>query len=240
MRIVPVIDLKGGQVVHARGGARETYRPILSILADGSEPRRLVAGLLTLHPFADLYVADLDAIAGHGDHDAVLEHLRHAFPDLRLWVDRGLASEAACHEWLARGLGDLVIGCESQSDPALVGRLAEGDAGGRIVLSLDFKGTGFLGPPALLRDEALWPDRVIAMTLARVGGALGPDLETLCALRARSPGHQIYAAGGVRSAGDLRELIRHEISGALIASALHDGRIGRRDLRALSTAEGAR
>ncbi len=237
MRIVPVVDLKDGQVVHARGGARESYRPVRSILADSSEPLRLVAGLLNLHPFAELYVADLDAIEGQGDHDVVLEGLRRAFPELRLWVDKGLASDAACRDWLSRGLGDLVIGSESQSGPALVGRLAGGDGSGRIVLSLDFRGAGFLGPPALLEDAALWPERVIAMTLARVGGALGPDMEVLRALKVRAPERRIYAAGGVRNAGDLRDLAEDSISGALIASALHDVRIARRDLEALS-AEG--
>lgn len=239
MRIVPVIDLKDGQVVHARGGARETYRPIRSILADSSEPLRLVAGLRTLHPFADLYVADLDAIEGSGGHDAVLEHLRRAFADLRLWVDKGLASEAACRDWLSRGLGDLVIGSESQSDPALVGRLAQRNGSARIVLSLDFRGERFLGPPALLEAAGLWPERVIAMTLARVGGALGPDREMLRDLKARAPERRIYAAGGVRNADDLRDLAEDRVSGALIASALHDGRITRRDLKALGTAEDA-
>lgn len=239
MRIVPVIDLKDGQVVHARGGTRETYRPIRSILADTSEPLQLVAGLLTLHPFTDLYVADLDAIEGRGDHDAVLEVLRHAFPVLRLWVDKGLASETACGDWLARGLGDLVIGSESQSDPALAGRLAQGRGRGRTVLSLDFRGARFLGPPVLLEEARLWPERVIVMTLARVGGALGPDIETLRSLKARAPGCRLYAAGGVRNVEDLRDLAAERISGALVASALHDGRITRRDLKALRLVDGA-
>lgn len=237
MRIVPVIDLKDGQVVHARGGARETYRPIRSILADSSVPLQLVAGLLSLYPFADLYVADLDAIAGRGDHDELLERLRRAFPDLRLWVDKGLSSEAGCRDWLSRGLGDLVIGSESQSDPALVGRLLREEGSGRIVLSLDFQGESFLGPPALLEEARLWPERVIAMTLARVGGARGPDLERLRDLKARAPDRRVYAAGGVRDARDLHALADARISGALIASALHDGRITRRDLEALGAIE---
>jgi phosphoribosylformimino-5-aminoimidazole carboxamide ribotide isomerase len=36
-------------------------------------------GLLTIHPFAAVYVADLDAIAGHGDHHAALAALRAQF-----------------------------------------------------------------------------------------------------------------------------------------------------------------
>ena len=44
-----------------------------------------------------------------------------------------------------------------------------------FVLSLDFRGETFLGPQGLLDDAALWPHRVIVMTLARVGGGEGPD-----------------------------------------------------------------
>lgn len=236
MRIVPVIDLKDGQVVHARGGLREGYRPIRSILSDSSEPLRLVAGLLALHRFADLYVADLDAIEGRGGHDAVLERLRGAFPALRLWVDNGLAAETACRAWLDRGLGDLVVGSESQSGPDLPARLADQAEAGRIILSLDFKGARFLGPPALLEAAAHWPPRVIAMTLARVGGADGPDFATLRALRAKAPDRQVYAAGGVRHADDLRRLAKIGVGGALLASALHDGRLTRRQLTSVGGA----
>ncbi|HQS46207.1 MAG TPA: histidine biosynthesis protein, partial [Xanthobacteraceae bacterium] len=33
MQVIPVIDLKGGRVVHARQGARHLYAPIVSPLA---------------------------------------------------------------------------------------------------------------------------------------------------------------------------------------------------------------
>ena len=103
MEIVPVIDLKGGQVVHARAGRRDSYRPIRSRLAGDSTPLTVVHGLRALHPFDRLYVADLDAIAGRGGHDAVLDALREAFPDLALWVDNGLSGVGACRAWLDRG-----------------------------------------------------------------------------------------------------------------------------------------
>ena len=53
----------------------------------------------------------------------------------------------------------------------------------RIVLSLDFRGDAFQGPQEILAEPALWPQRVIVMTLARVGSGAGPDLERLAAIR---------------------------------------------------------
>ena len=38
MRIVPVLDLKGGMVVHARRGQRADYAPLSSPLVEGYEP----------------------------------------------------------------------------------------------------------------------------------------------------------------------------------------------------------
>src|SRR5262249_38163800 len=167
------------------------------------------------------YVADLDAIAGRGDNDTVLAQLRAAFPHVTLWVDNGIADLGRAAGWLAAGLGHLVIGSETQADAALASHLA-GDA--RVALSLDFRGDAFEGPAALL-DPARWPQRVIVMTLARVGSGAGPDLARLAEISAMAGERSIYAAGGVRDAQDLAALKRHGIAGALVATSLHDGRL---------------
>ena len=225
MRIVPVIDLMGGCVVHARGGRRERYRPIRSALTASSEPTAVVEALLELHPFDTLYVADLDAIAGEAAHDRELESLRRRFPALELWVDGGLASGTACAAWLARGLGDMVLGSESQDDNAVLAGLSASRLAERVVLSLDFQGEDFLGPADILDEPDLWPERVIVMTLGRVGGTSGPDLDRLAGLRDHQPRRRFYAAGGVRHADDLQRLAATGAAGALVASALHDGRL---------------
>ncbi len=67
------------------------------------------------------------------------------------------------------------------------------------------------------------------MTLERVGLGDGPDFATLAAIKARAGGRELFAAGGVRGAEDLAALARRGVAGALIASALHDGRLGPRD-----------
>lgn len=226
--LIPVIDLMGGVVVHARAGERDAYRPLAhSVLTTSPEPAAVIRGLLDLHPFRTLYIADLDAIRKQGDHKALIRELRVLFPDLRFWVDAGFAGECACRRFLAAGLGDLVLGSESQSDLRLL-EILRGEPG--LVLSLDFMGDRPLGAPALFDAPELWPERVIVMTLARVGVGAGPDLERLRAVRARAPGKRIYAAGGVRGAEDLASLRALGCEGVLLASALHDGRLGRAEL----------
>jgi phosphoribosylformimino-5-aminoimidazole carboxamide ribotide isomerase len=233
MDIIPVIDLKGGVVVHARMGRRDEYRPIVSPLCRGSDPVDVVRGLRSVHPFRTVYVADLDAIEGTGDNGVALRRLSAEWPDVTFWVDRGIADPAAADAWLDEGVGHLVLGSEVQTDAALLRRLAHDP---RVVLSLDFRGATFLGPPVLLAEPAHWPQRVIVMTLSRVGSGAGPDLERLYTVRDAAPTCAIYAAGGIRDATDLAMLARVRIVGALVASCLHEGRLRASDIDALPTA----
>ena len=230
MEIIPVIDLKNGEVVRARMGQRDQYRPIETPLSPTSDPVDVTRGLLTVHPFETLYIADLDAIAGGADNRAALTRLKAEFPRLTLWVDNGICDRGRAQGWLDAGWGELVLGSETQRDAGLVRHFA---ADPRVALSLDFRGPSFQGPPALLDETDCWPRRVIAMTLARVGSGAGPDLDRLRSIRDAAPGKNIYAAGGVRDAADLIALKRAGMAGALVASCLHDRRLSGSDIAAL-------
>jgi phosphoribosylformimino-5-aminoimidazole carboxamide ribotide isomerase len=229
MNIVPVLDLRGGVVVRAQMGERHRYQPIASPLSPTSNPADVMRGLLSVHPFTTFYFADLDAIEGTGCNEPVLHRLRVEFPALAFWVDNGVADVEAAKRWLEAGLGDLVVGSESQKDGELLRDLAGHD---RTVMSLDFRGDTFQGPPALLDDNGAWPQRLIVMTLARVGSGAGPDLDRLCAIRDAAPGRDIYAAGGVRDGADLAALRNAGMAGALVATSLHDGRLRSSDIAA--------
>jgi phosphoribosylformimino-5-aminoimidazole carboxamide ribotide isomerase len=230
MEIIPVIDVMGGVVVRARMGQRDRYRPIATPLSATSDPVDVARGLLAVHAFKTLYVADLDAIAGSEDNRAALVRLKAEFPQLTLWVDNGICERGRAQRWLAAGWGNLVLGSETQVDAGLVRHFA-GDT--RVALSLDFRGPSFHGPPELLDETDGWPQTVIAMTLARVGSGAGPDLDILASIRDAAPDRQVYAAGGVRDNADLVTLKRAGIAGALVASCLHDGRLSGSDIATL-------
>jgi phosphoribosylformimino-5-aminoimidazole carboxamide ribotide isomerase len=228
MDVIPVIDLKAGKVVHARGGHRDDYRPIRTKLSASSAPADVVTGLLRHAPFRRLYVADLDAIERHGGHGNVLRQLTAAMPALELWVDNAAKAPAEAEAWLEQTSGCLVIGSESQEDTAVLQRLRDHP---RVLLSLDFRGDSFRGPDAVLADATLWPRRVIVMTLARVGAGAGPDLDRVSTIIARAGHRQVFAAGGVRHAADLRALAGRGAAGVLVATALHLGAITADDIR---------
>jgi phosphoribosylformimino-5-aminoimidazole carboxamide ribotide isomerase len=224
LAIIPVLDLRRGEVVRARAGDRASYRPIVTPLADGSAPRAVLEGLRRLAPFGTLYVADLDAIAGEGSHRDAIADLAEAAPELRIWVDGGFARAAEARA--AAGARILpVLGSETLAGGGELEAARDlfGPAG--FVLSLDYRGGRFLGASEVEHRAALWPDRIILMTLDRVGMDRGPDLTALQALLRRGGKRAVFAAGGVRNEADLDALERIGVAGVLVASALHDGRL---------------
>ena len=73
----------------------------------------------------------------------------------------------------------------------------------------------------------------IVLDLARVGSGAGIDAPLFAELHAAFD-VQLLAGGGVRDVDDLRALRDAGAAGALVATALHKGVIGRRELSALS------
>ena len=232
MDVIPVIDLMGGVVVRARMGERDAYRPIETTLSPTSDPVDVVRGLLSVHPFSTLYVADLDAILRRGDNFSALRRIRAAAPALGLWIDNGAADEAGLEAILGPGLGVPVIGAESQRDGALIA--AHRDSS-RVVISLDFRREAFQGPEVILRHPQYWPRRVIVMTLDRIGGAAGPDFARIAGVISVAGAREVYAAGGIRGPGDLAATKSAGAAGVLVASALHDRRLASADIEAVHT-----
>ncbi|BCM24932.1 HisA/HisF-related TIM barrel protein [Methyloradius palustris] len=233
MKIIPVIDLLDGQVVHAKLGDRQNYQAIISTLCDSSEPLDIVHALMRLYRFDRLYIADLNAIQKHGNHLQIITEIQHHYPKLEIWLDAGFSVLEATFVWADLDIR-LVVGTESLIDIADYHAIMKDDAAKEIVLSLDFKQDGYHGPLALLHEPSLWPKNVIIMSLPKVGSGLGPDIKKLSEFVIKNPQHHFYAAGGVRHAKDLLELHKLGIQGALVASAIHSGLLNQKSINETS------
>lgn len=240
MRVIPVIDLKGGEAVHAVRGDRERYRPLRSRIAEGSDPLHLTRAVRDRFGLDELYVADLDAIGGGpGSPDVVAALAREA----QVMVDAGTATAAAVGKLLDLGVARVVIGTESLPGAEAFQRLRAELPDAPLVLSLDLRGGRLLSPDpalagiaavdALARLAEAGAQEAIVLDLVRVGSGEGPDVTLLDELHARFPKVELLAGGGVRHAADLRALAGAGTSGALVATALHGGAIGADELLAL-------
>jgi phosphoribosylformimino-5-aminoimidazole carboxamide ribotide isomerase len=226
--IVPVIDLMGGQVVHARRGDRSNYRPLESALVGSSDPLEVVAALLATAPFPAIYAADLDAILQRGAHRDILLGIADRFPALSLWVDAGFGKAAQLGPWIGSEQVVPVIGSESLASLDDLAQLLA--AAPQAILSLDTRAEQPLGPAALFSEPQRWPQRVVVMTLDRVGAGQGPALARLRSTLEQAPDRKVIAAGGVRNAADLESLEAMGVHAVLIASAIHDGTLDRATL----------
>lgn len=224
MLIIPVIDLLAGQVVHAIAGRRESYSRIKTPLCHGSNPLVVVSALMALHTFKTLYIADLDAINGTGNNSAMIGKIARRYPALSIWIDNGNIdfTEDDRTQRFTR-----IIATES----GLTGEhLQEQRSHARSILSLDFSAEGFIGDRSVLENARWWPPEIIVMSLGRVGTRQGPDMTRLGQVQKLRKTSLIYAAGGVRNDDDIETLQAGNIAGALVATALHEGKISQRTL----------
>lgn len=241
MRVIPVIDLKGGTAVHAVRGERDRYQPLRSVLVQGAEPLAVARAIRDRLGLDELYLADLDAIErGSAPHPAVAAIAR----EMSVMLDAGVGDAQRAQAMLDPGLGAAVIGTETLTSAGALGEICAALGGRRVILSLDLR-DGLVAsrapqlqgkaPAAALQQlraallaESSEPVReVIVLELSRVGSGAGPDLALIAELHRRFPELELLAGGGVRSVGDLRALQAHGAAGALVATALHSGVIDR-------------
>jgi len=247
VRVIPVIDLMKRLVVRGVAGQRDEYRPIVSPLCDDPSVLAVARALVERFAFQELYLADLDAIAGAEPAWDVYAQLADC--GLDLWIDAGLngpSDATRLAEWTASGrpLSAVIAGLESLADAGALRAMVERVGTDRFVFSLDLKVAAPLTKTPAWRElgaEAIASlaleagvRRLIVLDLARVGTGTGAGTEALCRrLRQLDGEWEITAGGGVRGPADLAALADSGCDGALVASALHDGRLTPSDVAEL-------
>jgi phosphoribosylformimino-5-aminoimidazole carboxamide ribotide isomerase len=149
-------------------------------------------------------------------------------------VDAGVTSIDRAQKLFESNVSKLIIGTETLQSKKFVAQAVEIFGSNRVVVSLDLKGDkilvklgfdGCLSPICLLKDfKAMGVSQIIVLDLARVGSGEGVNLDFLKKVIAEV-GVEVYVGGGVRDSNDLVELKKIGVSGALIATTLHTGKI---------------
>lgn len=225
MKIIPVIDLKDGLVVHARQGNREHYQPINTDLCKSPDIYQVLEAFLGIYKFDTFYIADLNAITDQGNHNQLITEVLTHFPQITFWIDKGYQKYNQDTQFPDNYLP--VLGSESYRNETIseIGAFKN-----NFILSLDYSSSNALGAENLFSDASMWPKNIIIMTLGRVGSNQGPDLDKLTEFCRQYPDKNFIAAGGVRDKQDLAALCEVGIHQALVASALHAGAIKAKDI----------
>lgn len=253
MRVIPVIDLRKGLAVWAVAGQREEYRPVASCLVEGANPLRLAQAFREKLGLEELYVADLDAIQGKCHNYEVIATLAQQLvgpagrSGVQLMVDAGTTSLDSARRILALGASKVIIGSETLQNWEFLEEIVVDLGPNQMVFSLDLmegkilsvaKEIRELSPEELImKARALGIRELIVLELRAVGSEAGPDLNFLKKLVLASPDIELIAGGGVRDVNDLHGLEGIGIKAALVATALHKGKIGRKDLQKLAQAD---
>ncbi len=142
MEIIPVIDVLGGKVVHARGGIRSQYALLQSVLTSHYDPLQVIVDLLAWQTFSTIYIADLDAILDHQQNIALYKSLIEHFPQVTFLLDSAINSKIHWQQFLSYPNIKPVIGSETLID---ISWLSDSDVRQKSILSLDFQHGQFLG-----------------------------------------------------------------------------------------------
>ena len=238
MKVIPVIDVLNGKVVHAVRGRRSEYQPLESVLGESVDPLEVAKTFKTLG-FSEVYVADLNAIIDCSTSFHVLKSIADE-TGLRLMVDAGVTSMERARSLLESGVSKLVIGTETLQNKSFVGESVGVFGSDRVIVSLDLKDDkvlvrpGFDGsadPMPLLREfKEMGASQVIVLDLTRVGSGEGVNVDFLKKVL-RSLRMDVYVGGGVRNMADLIELKSVGVAGVLVATSLHSGKISVEELR---------
>ena len=223
MRCIFVLDILNGAVVHAVHGERNLYEPMAdySKLVSSSEPLDI---LHALRP-QEVYIADLNLLTGNGENLAIIKEISGM---AKTMADTGI-SKASDLDCLPASLCP-ILGTET-APFKLMEELAPLR---KIVVSLDMKNRTVLARDALLANETplqalqrlnrMPLEGVILLELNRVGTSSGLDKAFLEKALDISK-HPLILGGGVKDEDDLRALDEIGFSGALVATAVHNGSV---------------
>lgn len=222
----PAVDLRGGRVVQLVGGRPEDER--IRLPDPVAVARRwLDAGFRTLH------VVDLDAALGTGSNRVAVEAVLRT-SEAPVQVGGGVRDDDAADSLLDAGAARVIVGTRAVEEPAWLEALAARHPG-RIVVAADVRGgevvvrgwtaASGLGVESLLRRLDPLPLAAVLVTdVSREGRLAGADHALFAELAAASR-HPLQAAGGIRSAADLRRLAGSGVAGAILGMSLYTGAV---------------
>lgn len=240
LRLIPAIDLRGGQCVRLYQGRFDAE----TVYDD--DPARVLRRYRELGA-RYVHVVDLDgARAGTQGNREAIERLARLCPDVRLQVGGGIRTREVAQAMFALGVARVVVGSVAVTQPDEVRLWLREFGPDRVVLAFDVR-VDANGTPRLAThgweaqtDASLWDavrdyaaagaTHVLCTDVARDGALSGPNLALYAEGVRRFPAIAWQASGGVASGADLRALATTGASAVISGRALLEGRIPDQEL----------
>ena len=200
MRVIPAIDLKGGQCVRLQKG---DYNTVHKVAEDAVETARrfLDAGATLIH------MVDLDAAKDgtHANYDVVARVIRETGATVEL--GGGIRTMADIENVLKLGVWRVIIGSAAVRNPPFVVEAVK-EYGDKIVIGVDAKSKtvrtdGWLGDSGenyisfAERMESYGVKNIIFTDIDKDGMLAGPNFDQLAALRVQTDrvGRRVHDRG---------------------------------------------
>lgn len=195
MRVIGVVDLAAGRAVHARGGVRDHYLPVAACggIAINGDAIALATAYRDALGIREVYVADLDAIAGSAPQAAIVAAITHL--GLPVWLDAGISTWERAQEAINRGAARVVVGLETLSSFEALDVICISIGGERVAFSLDLRagepvrGSGRLKPAPTSVDvtaRTMWGPPSGGPTHRQVWGPPSGGPASACAIASRA------------------------------------------------------
>lgn len=224
MKILPAIDIRGGNCVRLYQGKRERETIFSRDPVEMAKEWERQGAL-------ELHVVDLDgAFNGEPGNKDLIVKIRKSI-SIPIQLGGGIRDYGIAKEYLTKGIDRVILGTMALRDRDGVARLAA-DFKGRIMVGIDCRRESIaiegwvkespISPLALAKEmRELGVEWFIVTDISKDGTLEGPNLELLKKFLALDV--SLIASGGVSSQEDLLLLRDLNVAGAIIGQALYTG-----------------
>ena len=238
LRVIPVIDIMQGKVVHAIKGYREEYRPLNSKILETQDPVEVASELKRRFGFDELYVADLDGIMKDEVTLSVLCNICKT-GNLKVMVDAGVNNAAKAQALLSSGVAGIIVGTETLETLEDLLTIVNLSRNVPIIGSIDIKDGKVLSkcrelssasPPKVAK---LFKDcgvkQIMLLDISRVGSEAGVKIDIAKSIL-NKVSLPLLVGGGVSSLKDIFALRAIGVSGVLVATVLHNAQLNKQEI----------
>ena len=241
LELLPAVDIAGGQAVQLVQGVA------------GSEKRfgdPVEAALNWQRRGAEwIHLVDLDAAFGRGHNRALLAEIV-ATVDVRVEMSGGIRDDESLSAAMATGCRRVNIGTAALEQPAWCAS-AIARYGDRVAVGLDVRGRTLAARgwtekggdlyEVLARLDTEGCARYVVTDVNKDGMLQGPNLDLLRSVCAATD-RPVVASGGITELSDLAaltDLVTDGVEGAIVGTALYEGRFTLEDALALTRGAGS-